>query len=162
MGCDIHCYLEVKKYRHDDDEKQSGVWVNADTWKIDPYAVVYGEPHRVERINPVILYRLYDQFAILANVRNYGGITPISEPRGLPHDVSPDVRNESNHYGVDGHSHSWLTLAELQEKPLRHYCEEPSKYLVEEWMDMLKGLSERAKEEHVEADEIRIVFWFDN
>lgn len=66
--------------------------------------------------------RNYDVFAMLANVRNGrgfagcdtgDGFVPISEPRGLPDDVTPEVRAESDKWGGDGHSHSWLTLAEL-------------------------------------------------
>jgi hypothetical protein len=66
--------------------------------------------------------RNYDLFAILANVRNgYGfagavtgeGLNPISEPRGVPDDASPEYTAEVERWGRDGHSHSWLTLAEL-------------------------------------------------
>lgn len=68
--------------------------------------------------------RNYSLFAILANVRNgYGvagvdtgdGFVPISMPRGLPDDVSRDVRARVGYWGPDGHSHSWLTLRELEE-----------------------------------------------
>lgn len=68
--------------------------------------------------------RNYDLFAILANVRNGrgfagiktgGGFVPISEPRGIPTDASPQVARRSDGYGIDGHSHSWLTLREILE-----------------------------------------------
>jgi hypothetical protein len=67
--------------------------------------------------------RNYGLFAILAGVRNgrgFAGVkigeptTPISEPRGIPEDASPAYREIAEHWGSDGHSHSWLTLAELQ------------------------------------------------
>jgi hypothetical protein len=66
--------------------------------------------------------RNYNLFAILANVRNgHGfalfptgeGFQPISEPRGLPLDVCPEVATSVKAWGVDGHSHSHLTLTEL-------------------------------------------------
>src|SRR5262249_2591595 len=64
----------------------------------------------------------YNLFGILANVRNGSGFAgcdtgdgfvPISVPRGLPGDVSDEVRAETNRWGEDGHSHSWFTVAEL-------------------------------------------------
>jgi hypothetical protein len=67
--------------------------------------------------------RNYGLFAILAGVRNGCGTagakigeptTPISEPRGIPEDASPAYREIAEQWGSDGHSHSWLTLAELQ------------------------------------------------
>lgn len=36
------------------------------------------------------------------------------EPRGLPPDLSVPVWDEVNRWGGDGHSHSWLTLKELE------------------------------------------------
>lgn len=79
--------------------------------------------------------RNYDLFAMLADVRNgrgFAGIEtgegflPICDPKGLPDDVSEPVREASDRWGVDGHSHSWHTLADLQayfavERKTRHY-----------------------------------------
>lgn len=68
--------------------------------------------------------RNYDVFSILADVRNgYGfagvktgaGFNPISEPKGLPDNVSTLVYEASDAWGIDGHSHSYLTLRELLE-----------------------------------------------
>ncbi|MCG7607162.1 hypothetical protein MHN83_07135 [Mycobacterium sp. CnD-18-1] len=58
--------------------------------------------------------RNYYLFSALADVRNYQGIEPMAEPRGLPADVSRFVKNRSDEMGCDGHSHSWLSLAELE------------------------------------------------
>ena len=52
-------------------------------------------------------------FAILAGVRNECDVEPINEERGLPDDVSPEVKRESDYIDADGHSHSWVTLQEL-------------------------------------------------
>lgn len=62
--------------------------------------------------------RNYDWFSVLANVRNgfyedRREFEPIDEPRGLPNDVSVETQRQSEHWGIDGHSHSWLTLQEL-------------------------------------------------
>jgi hypothetical protein len=109
MGCDIHLYVEVKQ--------GDGTWKAADEWITDEDGwlhVPYGKKYYDERN--------YDLFAILADVRNgrgFAGIktgegfNPISLPKGLPEDVSPQVKKCSDNWGVDGHSHSWHTIADL-------------------------------------------------
>lgn len=66
--------------------------------------------------------RNYDVFAILADVRNgrgFAGVKTgdgfniISEPRGVPKDASPEYLKRVEEYGVDGHSHSYHTIADL-------------------------------------------------
>jgi hypothetical protein len=111
MGCDIHTYVEVKK---------NGQWVSADTWETETYDdrevmhVPYGES--------IYSGRNYDLFAILADVRNGvgfagcdtgEGFVPISSPKGLPEDVTDEVKSVSEAWAGDAHSHSWVTLAEL-------------------------------------------------
>lgn len=68
--------------------------------------------------------RNYNFFAILADVRNgrgFAGVStgdgfnPIDSPRGLPGDISIEVKRHSDRDGVDGHSHSYITLKELLE-----------------------------------------------
>ena len=95
MGTDIHAYLEKKN--------KKGKWEFVKRFPID---------------------RKYNLFSVLANVRNgYGfagvktsdGFNPISKPKGLPEDVSKITKKESDSLGVDGHSHSWLTLKEIEE-----------------------------------------------
>lgn len=72
-------------------------------------------------------HRDYDAFAILADVRNGrgfagcdtgDGFTPIANPKGTnPPGASAQYRALVKHWGLDGHSHSWLTLAELLAYP---------------------------------------------
>lgn len=50
---------------------------------------------------------------MLAGVRNQFELDPISQPKGLPYDVSQELKEESDHLGTDGHSHSYVTLKEL-------------------------------------------------
>lgn len=59
--------------------------------------------------------RNYDLFAMLADVRNYGAIEPIDDARGLPEDVCDWLREESDSWGIDAHSHTYFTLRELLE-----------------------------------------------
>jgi hypothetical protein len=101
MGCDIHIYVE--KF----DGKE---WKSADTWSPDEY-----DQTRNTNYPQVYEGRNYELFAILAGVRNRYDIEPIVRPRGLPGDISNEVQSEADRWNGDGHSHSWLTLKELQE-----------------------------------------------
>jgi hypothetical protein len=107
MGCDIHLFSEKKKSVNGEDK-----WVNADYWSINPY---FGEDDSEAELELVSIYsdRNYDLFNILAEVRGSG--PSISQPRGLPNDVSSIVKKESDRWDGDGHSHSYFTLAELKE-----------------------------------------------
>lgn len=109
MGSDIHLYVE---HRHD------GRWRSVHRFVEEQYD---GEPY-LRCKDPWYTERNYHVFAILADVRNgYGfagvptgdGFVPISKPRGLPHDCDPRIRQLSDQWGDDGHSHSWLTLDEI-------------------------------------------------
>ncbi len=112
MGSDIHFFVEKKD--------ASGQWQSADVWETEDGEDRPSVPYQQRFYHG----RNYDLFAILANVRNgYGfagidtgdGFVPVTgeETRGLPEDVSPQVKAESDAWGCDGHSHQWLTLAEM-------------------------------------------------
>jgi len=70
------------------------------------------------------LNRDYELFAVLAGVRNSYNLKPISEPKGIPDDVSSIVRSWVEHWDSDGHSHSWLTLKELKSFDLNQEFED--------------------------------------
>lgn len=87
MGCDIHAIKEKKdKY---------GYWINV------------GDPE---------IGRNYEMFAVLAGVRNYNDITPISEPKGPLEliDCSNEYYAMEKQSEGDAHSHSYVTLRELK------------------------------------------------
>jgi len=114
MGCDIHLYVEVKR---------KGKWESADEWKDVPIDEREdGKTKEVDYDKRFYHARNYNLFSILANVRNgHGfagvktgeGFVPICEPKGLPADVTKLVKADSDSWNGDGHSHSWLTVAEL-------------------------------------------------
>lgn len=118
MGCDIHSFVEIK-------HKKTGKWEKATGFKSDSYNAnsdYFGTDEYLKG-SSLLDGRNYSMFAILADVRNgYGfagcdtgdAIRPISLPKGLPDDVSDEVKQESDEWGVDGHSHSWLTAEEIQ------------------------------------------------
>src|SRR5262249_46209472 len=114
MGCDIHFYVE---------KQVNGAWYSADKWAPNEDAGDEGEPIlALAYKNRFYSDRNYNLFGILANVRNGSGFAgcdtgdgfvPISEPRGIPDDVSKEVKAEADRWDGDGHSHSWLTVTEL-------------------------------------------------
>lgn len=122
MGCDIHMFAEVKKNgkwekivkkfknRRYDPNRESKTDEDGYEWNPEFHDHPYSG-------------RNYDLFGILADVRNgrgFAGIktgegfVPISEPKGLPEDVSGEIKKDSDDYGYDGHSHSYFTLKELK------------------------------------------------
>jgi len=94
MGCDIHTYVEIRD-KHgrwqavEPDEPGRRTWA----WDFES--------------------RSYFCWAMLADVRNYDDIRPIAEARGLPDDLSYEVKEAAKRAEDDAHSHSWFTLQEL-------------------------------------------------
>ncbi len=150
MGCDIHLHTEVKI---------NGVWHH------------YGCPQ---------VWRSYNLFAKLANVRNYEDpgspeyIEPISEPRGLPEDATAVTKYDSDRWGVDGHSHSWIgaqEIAQVAEWAKKRGMEKAPNGMEGFWeSDMFgylfgndwSGFTKYPDERPEGLEDIRWVFWFDN
>lgn len=133
MGCDIHLVLERK---------------TGDGW-----LGIHNFPYYDTREGsdwPLARERNYDRFAALAGVRGEG-----PEPKGIPQDASPLARYESEEWGDDGHSHSWLPVDEAAKIFLA------TERLPNDWCkqypaDFFFGVND----DH--PGEYRIVFWFDN
>lgn len=88
MGCDIHSWAEKKT--------ATGYEAVSGTFTDGPCPFDW---------------RSYGMFAFLSGLRNYSQVTPISEPRGFPDDLSDDGdRDAADMYG---HSPSWLSVSEL-------------------------------------------------
>lgn len=94
--------------------------------------------------------RNYELFGILAGVR--GSSEPISYIKGLPSDVTDDVKSLYDSWEGGAHSASWLTFNEIYNS--RFYYENASLQHIS--FDM-----RRAKRE-AQAEDVRIVFWFDS
>lgn len=110
MGCDIHLFTERKR-TIDDTEK----WVNCDNWILNPYHKEnYPDNGPKYELNSLYKDRNYLLFSLLADVRNYSENTPISQPKGLPEDVSQVVKEISDRWDSDGHSHSWFLFSEIK------------------------------------------------
>lgn len=138
MGCDIHFYREVKI---------DGKWRH------------YGECN---------IDRDYNLFAKMAGVRNYQELKPISQPKGLPEDVSFMTKFHYERQKEDWHSASWLDKYEITElyEWLENRMGEKSWSLEREYWGYLFGngwnLAKYPEDWPEDIEDIRFVFWFDN
>jgi hypothetical protein len=109
MGCDIHLYSEYRK--------NGKAWKPADAWVFDDRWREGKKEWRIPTHLQPFSDRDYDFFGWLADVRNgtWGAPMPVvTAPRGIPADVSKRLERVAKKWNGDGHSHSWLTLAELE------------------------------------------------
>lgn len=106
MGCDIHS-LPIDASGN---AIAGGVWADGKTKNPDhSWLSNEGEPFGS---------RHYGVFGFLAGVRNYSGVTPVAEPRGLPTDLvgftsDGEAIDEWSEDWLGGHSFSWLAVTEL-------------------------------------------------
>ena len=164
MGCDIHLFAEVKKRKSFKDKLmfwKPKKWANVDKFSKNKYYEKYPDEEQEYEIKREYRFysggRLYNLFAALAGVRSghfNEDTDPVSLPKGLPKDVSDVVKNESDRYGCDGHSHSYNTLSELMNydwSPWGKTCDS----FLNEVIPKMKTLSRK-------YDNVRIVYFFDN
>lgn len=148
MGCDIHIYVErVARYVGTDDEQSAICLMHED--------VCYDD-------------RNYRLFSWLAGVRQYAEpgesdyIEPLSQPRGLPADLSPGVKRSIDNWGADLHSKTWFTLKELLEVPV--VPEYAQRFFI--WLSTLHGEGAEAAQHgsmgHYKPETIRLIIGFDN
>lgn len=74
------------------------------------------ESHYIAGVGQFTFAANYRLFALMANVRNEGGITPVSLPKGFPAEMSKGAQflfNTLVDEGADLHSQTFLTTAEL-------------------------------------------------
>lgn len=156
MGTDIHVYIEQKINKNDNPLMTE--WISIDEWIHAPYF----EGMRVRE--HFWTDRNYLLFAILADERNEYNIHPISLPKGLPDDISPEVKNQSDKENDDAHTRSWLTLKELLEYDWQQKIEDDNNEIfplealdipfVYEFIPRLSKIDE--------PENVRMIFWFDN
>lgn len=120
MGCDIHIHVEYRKDIYIGGARSTAAkferrWVCGDYFILNPNYDP-DRPEDGEKEHQLVRFcddRDYPLFATLANVRNYSNTAYISEPRGLPADVTTSVLADSQAWGVAVHTHSYLSLQEL-------------------------------------------------
>ena len=155
MGCDIHCYAE---------KKVNGKWEKiGDVFPLDDWWKNY---LKKDFNDSPFDWRSYAMFGFLADVRNYSNSEYLSEPKGLPDDISKEVQEKADDWEGDGHSHSFLTVKELTDfdynktffddrgKETETYISFLGKQFFED-LEILKNIDEN-------NENVRIVFWFDN
>jgi len=179
MGCDIHFYVEA----WDDNAKR---WVSQDT-----VSKAEGEFQLYEQFGdycfrgrgdiPTHWYmqRNYLLFSVLANVRNDEGnpIPFITDQRGMPDDLSPEMQELYDPDCTDLHSHTWMTLKEVLDwphwnKPLGQkiakyeggkIVDEKQRKTIREWCSSFWDVSIRKmKKLRKDPADVRLLMWFDN
>jgi hypothetical protein len=144
MGCDIHSHAEKRN-------KETGAWEKVhDCFLSDEF---HRREYGKDRTDEPFVYRNYNLFAFLAGVRNRIGCVPISFPKGIPDDVSDEVRHSYNLWNYDSHSASYLYLREM----LEYNYDEAREYLSEDYFKVIEELKAIG-----DPDDVRVVFWFDN
>lgn len=132
MGTDIHTMAEIRVPDWRQTELPGGGYPYRKRWRavVEP---VFDAPYfrhnmpitldNVKYTSTPYSGRNYDLFAVLADVRNGRGfagivtgdrIEPIADPRGVPDDASKRWTRYVERWGMDLHSLSYFTLAELE------------------------------------------------
>lgn len=120
MSCDIHVYAETRHIN----ESGHAVWVNRDQWEADDDVLLFPSEFGADgstqsayyrKVHEASIYKTrdYQLFGILAGVRG-GHFPSISPPKGIPSDLSYQTMGDVLRWGTGGHSHSYLTLEELE------------------------------------------------
>lgn len=143
MGCDIHAHVELKL--------ADGRWHHMNAPHVD---------------------RNYALFTKLAGVRQHGDeITPFSEPRGLPEDISEVTALLRKLEGADGHSDSWISRSEIRDLEtwwndrMRPYQAERFEHHRVFELSVMGGYLDGngyGYELPPGVEDVRLVFWFDN
>lgn len=141
MGCDIHVYVEVK--------------IN-DKWYL------FNQPK---------IDRYFELFTKMCGIKSTGEIEPISQPRGLPDDISDVVKFDYEvNWKADAHSMSWLSDKEAGEVQ-RWYRERTTDVFHKSGLfgylfgNSIDSYIDKARYKHLfdaGYQEARVVFWFDN
>lgn len=159
MGCDIHL---VAEYLVDDtDEKPKWVGLNHFT-ENEEYGWPHGWPKTRLALEKYYTHgRNYNLFAALCGVRRghfENPPEPISRPKGKPKDASYTAKFMIKELGTDGHSHSYLTLEELDNYDWTPWGDTCTQFRRE----VVGGLRKVAEKKNLTGDKVRIVFCFDN
>ncbi len=176
MGCDIHMWLEYRRsgqpwrilrrvsccacYGEGNAE-----CYRCDGGKVDILArVVHDDGGSYLRGGVIYDHRNYHLFHALAGVRKWPGAEPeLIPPRGIPEDCTAEYRELSK--GEDWHSHSWLTLADVERLRIVHFREDADGSVFDPGDDFYRSVVRRYMEpigRRLGNENVRIVFFFDN
>lgn len=153
IGADVHAYLE--KFN-----KETRQWENANLYKKNSD----GTFTLVNFYNG----RNYDLFGKLAGVR--GSEDPMVYPRGLPDDLSPEVKEEFGD-GLDWHSATWYDMRELEllvkagEGKVPCWDEDDNMTTYDPVADFVEAARVALDMQWIwvyNMNEVRVVIWFDS
>lgn len=171
MGCDIHEHFEIRT---------EGGWKRIQVLPELGWNTSTPEQEEAYWRLPLFIGRDYDLFAVLAGVRNRLNLLPIASPRGLPDDVSDEVREDWNQAQrfPEVHSPSWLSLYELLTFDwdqsvihLESIVEQDTRWVRPELVTYRDVISEnrfvaeglaQLQEFVADPSNLRMVFWFDS
>lgn len=107
MGTDIHTYVEKR---------------NKDTgkWQYSPLFLYNHDPDLSYIFIAPYCWRSYPLFGILADVRYSFEHSPISEPKGIPNDLSAEIQRIYDENSDYIHTPSYYTLKELSNYYYKH------------------------------------------
>jgi hypothetical protein len=100
-------------------------------------------------LGAVYLGRDYQAFGKLFGVRNIANIQPIAAKRGLPEDVSQQVKKDAMYSGL--YAHSWIAWQELKE----------NNWGVDRYWEAMVKVLEILADLHGDEN-IRLVVWFED
>ncbi len=115
MGPVIFFFVEEKLYSSHD-PYHTGKWVSIDKWSKSAWAALYPQSElapawEVQRQDMLVTNHNPDLAAILANQGNSVNMPYVCEPRGLPEDVTLEIRLQLRH--SDAQVATWFTAKEL-------------------------------------------------
>lgn len=166
MGCDIHWYSEHL-------EGNSWVCDQASSFDEKETGCDYSPPPDMDEFPNS--YRDYLFFGLLSNgVRTSWEYS--FDPKGEPYDCSEQVQRLLHYWGEDGHSHSYLTCQELEDKVQalellqaeiliaprnpEELTPDDVAYHIHRLKTVITDLKALRPNAHPQTQ--RIVFWFDN
>lgn len=178
MGCDIHMFAEYKTMSNGcvvftnntkTEYPPKPIWRKIDKFFLNQY---YDPTDNSltdwNSRNPLSdepwQERWYLLFAKLADVRNYWGIEPLSQPRGIPDDADRDTITALE---MADHSFSYFTLEELKRFDWSNSIEikndDEKEYVsLAKFEFTINQLDRICYGLKIKPSEIRIVFGFDN
>ena len=121
-------------------------WVSIDKWRKNEYNRWVCD--RLVNIKPN-----YYLFSILADVRNWFGITPIDEPRGIPDDCSSGYSFILKEWDKIAHTHSYFTLEEILNVDWNNYDKDKG---VDDFLKEINKLTNI----NDDFSKVRILFFF--
>lgn len=168
MGTNIRMHLE---------EKVNGMWWDRNLYVLSSPVEINNVENKWSLLS-VCTGRDYLLFSLLAGVRNYHLLEPISAPRGIPADCTPGIRKAvGDIYGDVHFSHSWLSVKELfslvrgddgrdivyRENSTMGHAVESMKFLLADIENQLylMGRTYGPEDLYSRSDDFRVVFWFE-